>query len=175
MKKKPENQVGFVCFGEINTPIDRLYLKHDEAFQALTAKVPEAVDCGLVIDDPESPIGGKAVAFETEPNAHGYLSLPFSLGVYDAGAKKTTGCREFKTIDTTPGYHWYTLENTTIPDNAMLYFTRAWQVQAPFGYPRFAGKKFDIRVAAKFEGPEYIPGSTAKNRIFIAGYELVPR
>ena len=130
---------------------------------------------GGVIDDPESPIGGKAVAFETEPNAHGYLSLPFSLGVYDAGAKKVTGCREFKTIDTTPGYHWYTLENTTIPDNAMLYFTRAWQVQAPFGYPRFAGKKFDIRVAAKFEGPEYIPGSTATNRIFIAGYELVPR
>ena len=120
-------------------------------------------------------ISGEAVAFETEPNAHGYLSLPFSLGVYDAGAKKVTGYREFKTIDTTPGYHWYTLENTTIPDNAMLYFTRAWQVQAPFGYPRFAGKKFDIRVAAKFEGPEYIPGSTATNRIFIAGYELVPR
>ena len=52
---------------------------------------------------------------------------------------------------------------------------RAWQVQAPFGYPLLAGKKFDIRVAAKFEGPEYIPGSTATNRIFIAGYELVPR
>ena len=62
MKKKPENQVGFVCFGEINTPIDRLYLKHDEAFQALTAKVPEAVDCGLVIDDPEYEYADKAVA-----------------------------------------------------------------------------------------------------------------
>ena len=130
---------------------------------------------GGIIDDPESPIGGKAVAFETEPNAHGYLSLPFAFGVYNTGSKKVTGNREFKTIDTSPGYHWYTLENTTIPDNAMLFFTRAWQLQAPFGYPLFAGKKFDIRVAAKFEGPEYIPGSTATNRIFIAGYELVPR
>ena len=130
---------------------------------------------GAIVDDPESPIGGKAVAFNTEPNAHGYLSLPFAFGVYNTGTKKTTGSREFKAIDTSPGYHWYTLENTTIPDNAMLYFTRAWQLQAPFGYAAFVGKKFDIRVAAKFEGPEYISGSTATNRIFIAGYELVPR
>ena len=53
MKKKPENQVGFVCFGEINTPIERLYLKHDEAFKALSEKVANVTDCGLVIDDPE--------------------------------------------------------------------------------------------------------------------------
>ena len=130
---------------------------------------------GVIVDDSESPIGGKAVAFVTEPNAHGYLSLPFGFGVYSTQTKKVTGSREFKEIDTSPGYHWYTLENATIPENAMLYFTRAWQVQAPFGYPAFIGKTFDIRVAAKFEGPEYIPGSTATNRIFIAGYELVPR
>ena len=130
---------------------------------------------GVIIDDPESPIGGKAVAFETEPNAHGYLSLPFGFGVYSTQTKKVTGSCEFKEVDTSPGYHWYTLEKTTIPENAMLYFTRAWQVQAPFGYPAFIGKTFDIRVAAKFEGPEYIPGSTATNRIYIAGYELVPQ
>ena len=130
---------------------------------------------GGIVDDPESPIGGKAVVFETEPNAQRFLSLPFAIGVYNTQAQKVTGTREFKTIDTTPGYHWYAYENVTMPDSAILFFTRAWQVQAPCGYPRLVGKKFDIRVAAKFEGPEYIPGSTATNRIFIAGYELVPR
>ncbi len=61
MKKKPENQVGFVCFGEINTPIERLYLKHDEAFKALSEKVANVTDCGLVIDDPEYTYADTAV------------------------------------------------------------------------------------------------------------------
>ena len=49
MKK---NLVGFVCFGEVNTPIERLQMKHDEALAALQAKVENVVDGGLVIDDP---------------------------------------------------------------------------------------------------------------------------
>ncbi len=50
MKK---NQVGFVCFGEINTPFERLQLKHDEALKALSEKVEGLIDAGVVIDDPE--------------------------------------------------------------------------------------------------------------------------
>ena len=46
------NVVGFVCFGEVNTPIERLNMKHDEALAALRAKVENVVDGGLVIDDP---------------------------------------------------------------------------------------------------------------------------
>ncbi len=44
--------VGFICFGEVNTPIERLQMKHDEALAALRAKVENVVDGGLVIDDP---------------------------------------------------------------------------------------------------------------------------
>ena len=44
--------VGFVCFGEVNTPIQRLQMKHDEALAALQAQVSGVVDGGLVIDDP---------------------------------------------------------------------------------------------------------------------------
>ncbi len=44
--------VGFVCFGEVNTPIERLQMKHDEALAALCAEVQDVVDGGLVIDDP---------------------------------------------------------------------------------------------------------------------------
>ena len=47
-----KNTVGFVCFGEVNTPIERLNMKHDEALAALCEKVENVVDGGLVIDDP---------------------------------------------------------------------------------------------------------------------------
>ena len=61
MKK---NIVGFVCFGEVNTPIERLQMKHDEALEALKAKVDGVVDGGLVIDDP---------AYETADAAYAKL------------------------------------------------------------------------------------------------------
>ena len=47
-----KNTVGFVCFGEVNTPIERLNMKHDEALAALREKVENVVDGGLAIDDP---------------------------------------------------------------------------------------------------------------------------
>ena len=50
MMKK--NTVGFVCFGEVNTPIEKLQEKHDEALKQLCAVVDGVVDGGLVIDDP---------------------------------------------------------------------------------------------------------------------------
>ena len=50
MMKK--NTIGFVCFGEVNTPIEKLQEKHDEALKQLSAVVDGVVDGGLVIDDP---------------------------------------------------------------------------------------------------------------------------
>ena len=44
--------VGFVCFGEVNTPIERLQMKHDEALAALQEMGYNLLDGGLVIDDP---------------------------------------------------------------------------------------------------------------------------
>ena len=46
-------KIGFVCFGEVNTPIERLHMKHDEAFGVLSGLGYEILDAGLVIDDPE--------------------------------------------------------------------------------------------------------------------------
>ncbi len=48
-----KKQIGFVCFGEVNTPIERLQMKHDEALGVLTAQGYDILDAGLVIDDPE--------------------------------------------------------------------------------------------------------------------------
>ena len=57
--------VGFVCFGEVNTPIEKLQEKHDDAYAKLSAQVEGLVDGGLVIDDP---------AYETADAAYGKLA-----------------------------------------------------------------------------------------------------
>ena len=47
-----KNPIGYICFGEVNTPIARLEQKHDEALYALQEKFENVIDGGLVIDDP---------------------------------------------------------------------------------------------------------------------------
>ena len=59
------NLTGYVCFGEVNTPIERLQMKHDEALAALQGKFENVIDGGLVIDDP---------AYETADAAYGKLA-----------------------------------------------------------------------------------------------------
>ena len=55
------SKIGFACFGEVNTPIERLTLKHDEALKALKDKGWDIVDGGLVIDDPEYKTADAAI------------------------------------------------------------------------------------------------------------------
>jgi len=57
-------QVGFVCFGEVNTPFERLQIKHDHAVEVLGALGGELFDAGIVIDDP---------GYETADRAARYL------------------------------------------------------------------------------------------------------
>ncbi len=47
-----KNKIGFVCFGEVNTPIECLQRKHDEALAVMEEKYENIIDGGLVIDDP---------------------------------------------------------------------------------------------------------------------------
>ena len=54
--------IGFVCFGEVNTPIERLRMKHDEALGVLKGLGYEPVDGGLVIDDPKYETADAALA-----------------------------------------------------------------------------------------------------------------
>ena len=56
-----DKKVAFVCFGEINTPIDRLNLKHDEGIGVIKNLGYEVIDGGLVIDDPEYKTADAAI------------------------------------------------------------------------------------------------------------------
>ena len=56
------NTVGFVCFGEVNTPFERLQIKHDAALKALSVLDAELVDAGVVIDDSAYETADRAIA-----------------------------------------------------------------------------------------------------------------
>ena len=53
--------IGFVCFGEVNTPFERIQMKHDETLAVLQARYDNVVDGGIVIDDPEYKTADAAV------------------------------------------------------------------------------------------------------------------
>lgn len=54
-------KIAFVCFGEVNTPIERLNLKHDEGLQVIKSLGYDVLDGGLVIDDSEYKTADEAV------------------------------------------------------------------------------------------------------------------
>lgn len=57
-----KNNVGFVCFGEVNTPYERLQIKHDAALKSLEALDAEIIDADVVIDDPAYKTARDAVS-----------------------------------------------------------------------------------------------------------------
>lgn len=69
--------VAFICFGEVNTPYERLEKKHAEALSALAAlQDVEIADGGIVIDDPEYRTADEAVLrLKDKPSACVVLCL----------------------------------------------------------------------------------------------------
>ena len=57
-----ERKIGFVCFGEVNTPIERLRMKHDEGLEVIRSLGYAVTDAGLVIDDPAYETADAAAA-----------------------------------------------------------------------------------------------------------------
>ncbi len=54
-------RIGFVCFGEVNTPYERLQIKHDHAVSTLQSLQADILDAGIVIDDPAYETADSAV------------------------------------------------------------------------------------------------------------------
>ena len=103
------------------------------------------------------------------------LGLPFLIGLYDQGVKKTVKSVTFaKPIG--EGYQWYDLPDVTIPERASyVYFTRSWRVQEYLTNAEIRGKLVDVRALVKFQGPKFFPGSMPPNEIRIARVIFVPK
>ncbi|MBT3320353.1 MAG: hypothetical protein HN948_03955 [Clostridia bacterium] len=55
-------RVGYVCFGEVNTPHEHLKMKHKEGLSFLESiDDMDVLDAGLVLDDPEYKTAGEAI------------------------------------------------------------------------------------------------------------------
>jgi L-fucose isomerase-like protein len=55
-------EIGFVCFGEVNTPFERLRIKHDDARQTLDSLGGNVHDAGIVVDDAKYETADAAIA-----------------------------------------------------------------------------------------------------------------
>lgn len=55
-------KIAFVAFGEVNTPIEKLWEKHDMALKAISFDDCEVIDAGLVIDDAKYETADAAIA-----------------------------------------------------------------------------------------------------------------
>jgi L-fucose isomerase-like protein len=55
-------EIGFVCFGEVNTPFERLRIKHDDARQTLGSLGGNVHDAGIVVDDAKYETADAAIA-----------------------------------------------------------------------------------------------------------------
>lgn len=65
-----QQTIGFICFGEVNTPMDRLHTMHQAALADLQPLDMNIVDGGLVIDDPAYETADRAVrALQAQPLA----------------------------------------------------------------------------------------------------------
>jgi len=54
-------KIGFICFGEVNTPIEQIRIMGAEARKSLLQLDIELVDAGIVIDDPEYKTADSAI------------------------------------------------------------------------------------------------------------------
>lgn len=68
-----KNTVGFVCFGEVNTPFHRLQEKHDRAVESLKGLEIDLVDAGIVIDDPQYAAADRAQAVLSKQNLNALI------------------------------------------------------------------------------------------------------
>lgn len=59
---RAEKCAGFICFGEVNTPYERLKIKHDYALAVLGGLDVRLEDAGIVIDDSEYRTADEAAA-----------------------------------------------------------------------------------------------------------------
>lgn len=115
-------------------------------------------------DDPNSPVG-KAV--RTTVSKSDYYKMPFAFGFYNQGTRKGVALKTVKKVPEKPGYNWYNLGVIEIPTDGYVYVTRAWTTKLQTGFNELIGKKFDIWISAKLEGPHFYPDQKGTDYIYV--------
>ncbi len=123
-----------------------------------------------IVDDPSSPVGK---ALEIQSDTSDYYKLPFEVGYYDEGNKKTLSIIKYAR-PLKKGYAWYSGGKVTIPEKGYVFATRAWTVsQRTWSIGSLTGNEYEIFVSAKFTGPLYWQDEKGGSHVYIDRILLV--
>ncbi len=119
-----------------------------------------------LVDDPDSE-AGRAIQVDADGSDH--FNLPYTIGLYDNGARRVVVKKSFQRPLSECGYAWYDVGEALIPTNrATIWLTGTWQTNlSTKDKKELYGRRFSIHVSAKFTGRKYQPGSDEPSRIWI--------
>ena len=127
-------------------------------------------DAAKLVKDPASPVG---LALQVQSDTSDYYRLPFEVGYYDQGNKKTLSSRRYKK-PLRKGYAWYSGGKVHIPKRGTVYVTRSWRVSlSTSSIAGLKGNEYEIFVSARFTGPLYWPDEKGPSHIYIDRILLV--
>ncbi len=117
-----------------------------------------------VVEDAESPVGE---AMRIDVKTSHYYNMPFAIGVYDKGFKKTLAEPQFNNIPDGAGYHWYKLPVLAMPSDGYVFITRSWTIQVPVPCRALYGKPFEVWISAKHVGEQFHEGQGKPEYIYV--------
>ncbi len=136
-------------------------------------------DHAKVVADTQTELG-EATRFEFADAEVERYKLPMPLGIYDIVGKKEL-VSDFIEPEDIPGsgYHWYQLNDVTLPSNAYIYFFWSWYIQIDLNSDfdeENPQQQFEVWVNLKFEGPMFPHGKVEdKNAISLERVVLVKK
>ncbi|MBQ7651281.1 MAG: DUF4838 domain-containing protein [Victivallales bacterium] len=122
-----------------------------------------------LVEDPDSAVG-RALMTQTDVKGDrrsGNYRLPFQFGYHDRGNSKTLLSNKLDKLPEKRGYNWYKVGTTTIPQDGYIYVTGAWTTQIFTSLDELIGKKAEIWISVKHEGPMYYSEQKAPSRVFV--------
>ncbi len=129
-----------------------------------------------LIDDPEA-VGGKAIALGKDVKDR-TKSGQTDFGIYNWNENKVVCASAIKNTDIPKDekYHLTKIAKADFVNDSQAYFYGGanWEMRCDL-YRMFApGSSYDLYVSVKFQGPDYVPGSTKDNSIMVERIVLVP-
>lgn len=120
----------------------------------------------FIREDPDSPLG-RALVIDAERSPS--EKLPYSMGLYDDGAKKTVVSRTFDRPLAEKGYAWYFIGEARIPEGgSRIWLSGSWNHRLELThFTSLHGKRCGIYVSMKLAGSKFVAGSGEASRIYI--------
>ena len=133
---------------------------------------------GELVDDSASPCDGKAVRINLkEKGAEVWKDPLFLVGFHNQTGIGVSGMKGINKQELKgEGYNWYKFQEGMMPPSQWIYMSKGWGIGTRSNaLALMAGKDCEVYLALKFTGPDYFPGSTEENAIYVARMLMVEK